>query len=1016
MILAIDMEKHSDDFIKFNEFLAQVALPKLKLLFDERLKSEKQFIDTLQRRYAKLVQAIDAASDLPTKVELQKEYKRKLLELLSNAQLFVKQSNGSLVLQLNELVKNETAEIPHTLKIKQEALPYDLSFKENPIKLLRKIGSNTLLFFRQKTAAFANWFQRVFFKTKAERKVYSSRRVPFRNMFRYYLNVFLVEQSLPILNSTYKGYSKTLLTLWEGDNNLDEQFQDLLYRIDSDSSSDDSGEPAVFFSETIKGFKLAKQTLESEFKLLAEKANSEFQDAFTHVDTLNLPRKFFSHVVVEKSAKNAQSNTLASIANWQNTHQTLLDDWLLDVEVTLLYYSVYDEFNLLSDQIQKFSSKDLKKLFSQIKGILSKISKELSVQKVAKSKMLEIVQTAHERISADLNDKVIANGIEMLTHCFTDDFDKLSKGINELVAQISDERSFLKHKDYEKPTNIGEIKTISPSELLEFEALPKFTQRLKEIRLAVDKLLENARLNLVALGTVSDFSVESAMLLLKGKQGTVSKAKNTVNDGFDRALGYLHKVEDAINAIQQLLAEDFSDAINSFNDDILKLKNTDNIVELNLRIAKIQAINRTKQFRKELIGIAKRGIANIKYYYKKVFLFGARSRKRLKLRLGLADSIPKVSFELSEFISNTQQSLKDLPYVYQRLFRLSPTNEERFFANREKELAQLKQAFKDWKKDRFITVSVIGEKGSGITSLLNMFLTQIEHDDELLVTTQLNEKLYASNDYYNLFSELFGEEKFQSNEEIIRYLNTSSSSRIVVIENLQHMFIKQVHGFDCMNLFFDLMANTMKKVLWVGVYTNHSWRYLDKTIHISSYFTTELFVEPLSEETIQEIIFKRNALSGFRIVFLPDVEAKHSKLYKRMELTERQTFLQKRFFKVLAKLSNGNISLAMLYWLRSIERVNDETIEIRPISEVDFSFIKSLSADELFALQALILHDGLNLNNFSSVISKPESVCRNLLNPMLEKGYLIKPKHKYNINPLIFKPVADYLASRNFVN
>jgi hypothetical protein len=35
---------------------------------------------------------------------------------------------------------------------------------------------------------------------------------------------------------------------------------------------------------------------------------------------------------------------------------------------------------------------------------------------------------------------------------------------------------------------------------------------------------------------------------------------------------------------------------------------------------------------------------------------------------------------------------------------------------------------------------------------------------------------------------------------------------------------------------------------------------------------------------------------------------------------------------------------------------------------------------------------------------------------MLEKGLLIRPKLKYNINPIIFKPVANYLASRNFIN
>jgi hypothetical protein len=230
------------------------------------------------------------------------------------------------------------------------------------------------------------------------------------------------------------------------------------------------------------------------------------------------------------------------------------------------------------------------------------------------------------------------------------------------------------------------------------------------------------------------------------------------------------------------------------------------------------------------------------------------------------------------------------------------------------------------------------------------------------------------------------------------------------------MFLKQVRGFDCMNLLFDLMANTMKKVLWIGIYTQHSWQYLDKTIAVSNYFTSEVFVEPLNEATIEEIIYKRNALSGFQINFLPDIESKRSKVFKQLEFEEQQNHLQKRFFTILKKLSNGNISLAMLYWLRSIKKVSDDTIDVIPISEVDFSFIKKLSSDELFSLQALILHDGLCFDDFSKIMGKPIGVCRNILNPMLEKGLLIRPHQKFNINPIIFKPVSDYLSSRNFVN
>jgi hypothetical protein len=169
-------------------------------------------------------------------------------------------------------------------------------------------------------------------------------------------------------------------------------------------------------------------------------------------------------------------------------------------------------------------------------------------------------------------------------------------------------------------------------------------------------------------------------------------------------------------------------------------------------------------------------------------------------------------------------------------------------------------------------------------------------------------------------------------------------------------------------------------------------------------------------ETVQEIIYKRNRLSGFQIIFKPDTFDLKNKKYQKLNESEKQKFLRRKFFSTFHQISSGNISLAQLYWLQSTQLANDEEIHISPIRELDFSFVKNLSSDELFTMQAMIIHDGLDLDDFALVMGKPVSASRNLLTPMLEKGLLIKPNNKYNINPIIFKSVANYLVSRNFVN
>src|SRR5262249_2575408 len=61
----------------------------------------------------------------------------------------------------------------------------------------------------------------------------------------------------------------------------------------------------------------------------------------------------------------------------------------------------------------------------------------------------------------------------------------------------------------------------------------------------------------------------------------------------------------------------------------------------------------------------------------------------------------------------------ELPPLYGLLFRIAPVEAQRFLTGAEKELAGLEQAVKDWDAGRFAACLVIGDRGSGKTSLLN---------------------------------------------------------------------------------------------------------------------------------------------------------------------------------------------------------------------------------------------------------------------------------------------------------
>lgn len=385
----------------------------------------------------------------------------------------------------------------------------------------------------------------------------------------------------------------------------------------------------------------------------------------------------------------------------------------------------------------------------------------------------------------------------------------------------------------------------------------------------------------------------------------------------------------------------------------------------------------------------------------------------LKKLFGVTSKKVLISFELSEFMQETESVLQNLPQNYKRLYELKSA-EMHFFVNRQKELNELQKSFTNWTKNRFVTCAIIGEKGCGITSILNTFLDNIPKTDT--IRGELNGKIFTKEEYIAFFNSLLNTKNITTNKELIEYLNNSQSAKLIILENLHHMFLKKVGGFESIKMLFELISYTAKKVMWIGVFTPETWQFLNKTISISNYFTSEIFMEALSSDQIKEIITKRNEYEDLQIRFIPKEESLKSTLFEKLGDEEKHSFLDDKFFKRLHKLSNGNISLALLYWVHSIEKIDTNILYIKEIDDFEYSFVKNLSSQTLFALQALILHDGLTLHDFSVVMREPHEECHNMLMPMLEKGLLIQPYKKYNINPIIYKHIHDYLSSKNYIH
>ena len=342
-----------------------------------------------------------------------------------------------------------------------------------------------------------------------------------------------------------------------------------------------------------------------------------------------------------------------------------------------------------------------------------------------------------------------------------------------------------------------------------------------------------------------------------------------------------------------------------------------------------------------------------------------------------------------------------------------PLSDANLFVGRKSELEVLQHAAENFKKGRFAAVSIVGEKGSGTTTLLNFFEKEYAEKFEYYRFNNIR-GLWKREALLMYFSEKFNHQ-FNSQEQFVEFLN-QGDKKVIVIENIQKQFLKSVNGFEALRMLSEIISLTSDRTMWVVTCTKYGWNYLDKTIKLADHFSYHIALGEFKDEVITNIILKRHRISGFDLYFLPTKEHLNNKNFKKLNEEERQEQLQAEYFKDLNKIAKSNVSLALMYWVRSTKEVKGDIIYISSLKEMDFSFIQNLSAEKLYNLSYLILNDGLEEAAFALCTQKDISQTRAILYPLFEDGVLIKNDSTFLINPLIYRQLVDSFKSKNIIH
>lgn len=402
--------------------------------------------------------------------------------------------------------------------------------------------------------------------------------------------------------------------------------------------------------------------------------------------------------------------------------------------------------------------------------------------------------------------------------------------------------------------------------------------------------------------------------------------------------------------------------------------------------------------------------------------------------VGTAPTSAAASSKTLRTLSSANEVLRELPLVYQRLFTLKPLDDASLLAARNGELAEGMARWKRWRSDDGIPLIVRGRPGSGITSLLNVLGLKIKEDGGTFERVSLGERIEGEAPLAALLSKVMGLQPAQSLDELARSIFDAPMGGVpdaVIIDNLEHLYMRVPHGTDLIERLLTLMAETEPRIFWIGGITSSAWQLIATAEPTAVSQVDSLALEPLDDEGIREAVILRHRRSGLPLRY-EEPDTKRRMLRQRLKrMRDREAYddlLADDFFDRLGRTSSKNLRLALFQWLLAADFGQAEGVLMRSPERPDFSVLESLTLTQNFTLKAFLEHRSLSLAGHDRIFRLPRhesyQIFESLQNRQLIESVVadddqtparseIEEDLRYRVRPLLVGAVISHLRGRN---
>lgn len=859
----------------------------------------------------------------------------------------------------------------------------------------------------------------------SEKPLYRS--VHTRDFFQYYL----IQPAVEFLFSEWNAYlqcaGQQIAQIHTGIHNL---IRESMFLENAESTW--LGKETTLLTDTHEQTKQLKQTvgqLQQDFDDFVDGRQEVYRNWFQETITIFtakwpfagtavLPSKNFGQAAITQQDQLLNRKFTRYHAAWHEHFQGECSDWLsnivlLNIQINAGLSCLYSN-HIIAERIQS----QLLPAFAQASSVVQETATAFKTVKDPDSKTLRsLVNDESKRLLKTLHSKVLP---EIATAFMSAQIDQIISGFHQQIMEVALDQPeqvtiITKHAIDTIPPQ-SETESIPLKEFFTRDYLPELEGSVEKYSKEVQQIFNEIMNSAAEIDQVTEFNLKVTLDVLKDKKDPI-EALEHARDGLQRVQERIDEFIRKMNTIQDESQQRLYEISLSFLQNVKTLLENDKLVELKLQLIRTQAKERFRRTRQGIWDFMKQALPVIWAYIAKGFQFLLQLYRKYAGAAGLVAPSQTTQEELFKYLKETQQKIEQLPYIYQQLFEITPLTDDRFFAGRQAELTLLQEDLAIWETGNFMSTAIVGEHGSGHTTLLNFAVRDI-YKNYTIKQIDLQETLYLTDgNFLSLMEKNLGLKDIESIEDIETALQSLEEPIVCVVENTQNLFLRTVTGFALLKRFINLIYNTYGKVYWVLTCTQYSWEYLNKVLDIAQHFQRVLTLAGMSKEDTTTIVMKRHRITGYQVEFMVPESIKRSRQFKKLKTPEaQQAFLKDHYFSELQEVAKGNISITLLYWLRSIISVETNKLTLSPSINFDFSFVYQLSTIELFTLGALLQHEALTPKGHSLVFHQSIDSSKLLFNAMERKGIIIPAAEGYRIHPFLYRPVVRALKDNHILH